>query len=191
MTKIKICGITSLKEIEIMNEIIPDYIGFVFANGRHKISIETARFLKKNINKDIKVVGVFFNEKIEKVKDIYQSGIIDFVQLHGTESNLYIDSLKKENVPIINRINDVINNINTEYYMLDSGSGSGITLNWDDLIIKNHNKLFIAGGIDTSNLLNVINKTNPYAVDISTGAELNGLKNKKIVSKLVNLAHYN
>lgn len=191
MTKIKICGITSLEEIEIMNEVIPDYIGFVFANGRHKISIETARFLKKNINKDIKVVGVFFNEKIEKVKDIYQSGIIDFVQLHGTESNLYIDSLKKENVPIINRINDVINNISTEYYMLDSGSGSGITLHWDDLIIKNHNKLFIAGGINTSNLLNVINKTNPYAVDISTGAEMNGLKNKKIVSKLVSLAHYN
>lgn len=189
MTKIKICGIKTLNEIQMMNQIKPDFIGFVFAKGRHQISVEQAKSLKEKTNSDIKVVGVFFNDEINLIIKIYQLGIIDIVQLHGDENQFDIQRLKNKGIPIINRLLSDHQLLKTDFFMLDSGNGSGKTLDWNQLQIENSNQLFIAGGINVSNISKVIKQLNPFAVDISTGAELNGSKNKEITAKLVHLVH--
>ena len=86
MTKVKICGIRSIREIDICNKYEPDFIGFVFVKDRRRyISKENALRLKKYLNKNIMSVGVFLNNPIEEVIDIANSGAIDMVQLHGCE----------------------------------------------------------------------------------------------------------
>ena len=62
MTKIKICGLTRMEDILVVNEVLPDYIGFVFARSRRQIDERTALQLKKLLHPQILSVGVFVNE---------------------------------------------------------------------------------------------------------------------------------
>ena len=59
MVKIKICGIKRLEDIEIVNRYNPDYIGFVFADSKRKVSHDLAKELRNNLDSDIIPVGVF------------------------------------------------------------------------------------------------------------------------------------
>ena len=94
MVKIKICGITRKIEIEYVNELLPDYIGFVFAkNSRHYVSPEDARVFQSFLNPKIKVVGVFVDEPMGSVIDIVKRNSIDIIQLHGSEDQRYISKL--------------------------------------------------------------------------------------------------
>lgn len=61
MTKIKICGLTRIEDIEAVNSCLPDYIGFVFADSRRQVTVKQARLLKKNLSPAICSVGVFVN----------------------------------------------------------------------------------------------------------------------------------
>lgn len=94
-TKIKICGLKRKKDIEIVNKYMPDYIGFVFAGSKRKVTKEQAMELRKMLNPDILAVGVFVNEDINKIVDLVEDRVIDIVQLHGDEDSLYIDNLRK------------------------------------------------------------------------------------------------
>ena len=86
MTKIKLCGLTRISEVEAANELSPEYVGFVFAKGsRRAVSAETAAALKKMLHADIRAVGVFVDENPETVIRLLDDGIIDIVQLHGSE----------------------------------------------------------------------------------------------------------
>ncbi|MDR1701382.1 MAG: hypothetical protein LBR56_01245 [Sporomusaceae bacterium] len=87
MSKIKICGLTRAEDIDAVNRVLPDYIGFVFAPSRRQVSAELAARLKEKLDERIKAVGVFVDEPLENVGEIYRRGIIDLVQLHGDENN--------------------------------------------------------------------------------------------------------
>lgn len=150
MVKVKICGIRRAEDIEIINKYPPDYIGFVFAESKRKINLDTAKTLKKMLKVNIPVVGVFVNGNIEDILELYRNDIIDIAQLHGDENEDYINQLKEEAPGIklikaieINKKEDLndYENINVEYLLLDSGKGSGKTFNWD-LINKNISKDF-------------------------------------------------
>ena len=95
MAKIKICGLKREEDILFVNEYMPDYIEFVFADTNRKIGDETARKLKKLLNPEIKAVGVFVNEEVERVAWLANEEIIDMIQLHGDEDNEYIENLHK------------------------------------------------------------------------------------------------
>ena len=88
--KIKICGLKRKKDIEIVNKYRPDYIGFVFAGSKRKVTKEQAMELRKMLNPDILVVGVFVNEDIDKIVDLVEDKVIDLIQLHGDEDKEYI-----------------------------------------------------------------------------------------------------
>ena len=83
MVKIKICGLKRLEDIEIVNKYKPDYIGFVFANSKRKVSHELASEMKSNLSPDILAVGVFVDADIDEVLELYGKGTIDIAQLHG------------------------------------------------------------------------------------------------------------
>ena len=67
MTKIKICGLKRLQDIEYVNELLPDFIGFVFAGTKRRITDEKAKELKAALNPEIKSVGVFVNDTLEHI----------------------------------------------------------------------------------------------------------------------------
>ena len=84
--KIKLCGLTRPCDIEAVNELQPDYIGFVFAKkSRRYVSPEKAEELKAMLAPGIQAVGVFVNEEPEQIVSLLEAGTIDVAQLHGQE----------------------------------------------------------------------------------------------------------
>ena len=170
---VKICGLRRLEDIKYANELKPDFIGFVFADkSKRKIDYDLAIELRKELNKDIKVVGVYLNQSIDYILTAVKLNIIDIIQLHGDEDDNYIKELKeKTKLPIINVYRE---SIYADYVMYDSlipGSG-----NRADYSYKKGNKpVFLAGGINILNL-DEIKKQNPYCIDTSSGVEHLGYK---------------
>ena len=188
MVKIKICGLKRLEDIEIVNRYKPDYIGFVFADSKRKVSHELSYELKQNLDSEIVSVGVFVDSPHDEILKLFNEGIIEMAQLHGSESEDYILDLKEKTdgrLGIIKAIEmdesvdlEMFNSSNADYLLLDSGKGSGKTFDWN-LIKKDLKKdFFLAGGLDSSNVLLAIEEFGPYAVDLSSSLEVNGFKDE-------------
>ncbi|MBQ9489702.1 MAG: phosphoribosylanthranilate isomerase, partial [Lachnospiraceae bacterium] len=93
--KIKICGLRRPEDVSFANEVRPDYVGFILTGGfRRSITKETARELRSLLAPEIKAVGVFVNEPVERIIEFLEEGIIDIAQLHGQESEEDIVYLK-------------------------------------------------------------------------------------------------
>lgn len=204
--KIKLCGMMRKEDIEAVNEIMPDYVGFIFADTRRKISYDKALAFKNMLNESIKAVGVFVDEEVSGVAKLVNDDIIDIVQLHGNEDNAYIAKLKslcnKKSRIIkaarVRRAEDIImvHDINADYLLLDAYSkslpgGTGESFNWDminsayDSIPENERKpYFLAGGINIGNIDEAVS-INPYGVDISSGIETDGIKDKTKMTEIV------
>lgn len=195
MSRVKICGITDVKEVEFLNELKPDYIGFVFAAGRRKISPEKALELKKHTDDSIQTVGVFVNEDIDRIVQIVESGATDIIQLHGDEDAEYIKKLKirtkKEIIKAVRvrNANDIEKSKNTEAdyilydtFVKDAYGGSGRTFDWE--MLPKGEKYFLAGGISADNA-DIALSYEPYCIDVSSGVETEGKKDKEKVRKLI------
>lgn len=184
MTKIKFCGLTRPCDIEAANAIKPDYIGFVFApNSKRRVGYKQAVDLKNLLSKDIKAVGVFLNEDISQVISLLNLGIIDAAQLHGDESSDYIARIQQETgKPVIKAFQihseqDVAAAEETiaDFIILDAGAGEGKTFDWS-LIERFKKPYFLAGGLNADNVSEAIRRLHPYALDVSTGIETDGVK---------------
>lgn len=193
MTKIKICGLKRQCDIDYVNECRPDYAGFILSKPFFRyISPENARRLISSLNSDIQPVGVFVNEPTEYVINSAKTANIGIIQLHGNEDNEYIKLLKaKINLPIIKAFkvkseSDIAaaKKSAADYVLLDSGTGTGITFDWS-LISNIGRDFFLAGGINAENAKNAIEKHHPYALDASSGAETDGVKDKAKIEKLI------
>ncbi|MDR2873327.1 MAG: phosphoribosylanthranilate isomerase [Methanobrevibacter sp.] len=191
--KIKICGITRDEDVKIVNEFKPDFIGVVFGESRRKIDFDVALKLKKILDSDILSVGVFVNENISNIDFLVKNGSIDLIQLHGDEDEKYINKLKElnPNTEIIKAIGikdeegfKDINTDNIDYLLLDSGKGSGKSFDWN--LIKNdlNKPFFLAGGISQENLKEAC-KIRPFAIDLSSGAEKNGVKDYELIKSIM------
>jgi len=93
--KVKICGLTSHKDIAIVNKAQPNYAGFVFAPGRRILEVEYARQLITELDRSVYPVGVFVNETIERIIEITKKCSLKVIQLHGQESTDTVQALKK------------------------------------------------------------------------------------------------
>ena len=184
MTRIKLCGITRPQDIEVINKINPDYIGFVFAPASKRyINEETAAALKKQLSPTVQTVGVFVDETPSIVAELLNKGVIDLAQLHGHEDETYIHMMRGlTDKPIIKafRIKSKDNLINVQgcsadHILLDAGAGDGAVFDWD-LLSGYDRPYFLAGGLEPSNVGEAIKRLHPFAVDVSSGIETDGLK---------------
>lgn len=194
MTEIKICGNMTLADAQIINQTHPDFAGFVFAKGRHQISPQIAGKLRSFINQNIKTVGVFVNSTISFIQTLFNQGIIQIAQLHGDESEAFVRKLKALGIPTIKVFKPKQERITptcSDYQMVDSGNGSGRTLNWEKLKNVSKQRLFLAGGLRLKNELKAIQMIHPYSLDVSSGVEVNGHKDLSLVQKMVKIAHCN
>ena len=195
MVKIKICGIRRLEDVKIVNKYKPDYIGFVFADSKRKVSSSLAKKLRENLDSDIIPVGVFVDSSLDEILKIFDEGTIDIAQLHGRESEEFILELKEKSngelkiIKAIEMSEDVdlkeYENSQSDYLLLDSGKGSGKTFDWK--LIGNDLKkdFFLAGGLSSSNVKEAIDEFKPYAVDLSSSLETNGFKDENKIRKIM------
>ncbi|MCL2884899.1 MAG: phosphoribosylanthranilate isomerase, partial [Oscillospiraceae bacterium] len=161
MTKIKICGLSRPADIDCVNELCPDYIGFVFAgSSRRHVTSEQAQALRARLCAGITPVGVFVNEPMENILALINSKTIDAVQLHGDEDKDYIVKLKSlTDVPIIKavpvrRAGDVQHwqTSAADYLLLDApGGGTGQGFDWD-AVGSTNKPFFLAGGLSPQNV---------------------------------------
>ena len=196
MTKIKICGLKREQDIEYVNEFLPEFAGFVFyPKSKRYVDFEKSKTLKSKLDKNIKAVGVFVNEDIENILFLCNNNIIDIVQLHGNEDEEYIKKLKeKTEKPIIKAVridenkDDYSSLFNTSagYILLDSTAGSGKTFDWEKVSLP-QKPFFAAGGINIENAEKAIKIFTPFALDISSGVETDGVKDSEKIKDIINL----
>lgn len=204
MQKIKLCGMMRECDIEYANDAKPDYVGFVFADSRRRISRKQADLFKGNLSSDIATVGVFVDEDLSVVGSLLRDGIIDIAQLHGNEDIDYISRLKDlYNKPIIKAVkvassDDIAEaaKLPVEYLLLDTYKkgvlgGTGERFDWDIISgIKQGNgcimgkPFFLAGGLSMDNISEA-SMVGSYALDISTGIEIDGYKDRDRMIEIV------
>lgn len=193
MTKIKFCGIFRKEDVEAANQLHPDFIGFIFAkNSRRSVSIQLASELKAALAPSIKAVGVFVNENARTVQMLLDTGVIDMAQLHGNEDENYIANLRKRTKKTIIQAfriagkEDVAKarRSTADYILLDSGAGTGTVFDWS-LLKHIQRPYFLAGGLDCTNAATAINVLHPFAVDVSSGIETDGKKDRNKMAAFV------
>lgn len=186
MAKIKICGLKRPEDIDYVNALKPDYIGFILTDGfKRSITAGTAKKLKAKLDKDIKAVGVFVNDDVDKINKLVSAGVIDLVQLHGDESCEYCSQI---NAPVIKYFKpgrfDKIKDYDTDYYLFDSGTGTGQSFDWST-IPKTDKPFFLAGGLNADNIPQAIDEVNPYCIDLSSAVETDGIKDYNKIKQVM------
>jgi phosphoribosylanthranilate isomerase len=198
MCKVKVCGIKDKACVPILNELTPDYVGFILSKG-FKRSIEEQTFydICGELNCGILRVGVFVNDDVKRIARLYNSGYINLAQLHGDEDEGYINELK--NLCDVKVIKSVAVNCgkaglypnNCDYVLLDAYApkergGTGRQVEWRRYS-EIDKPIFLAGGLTPQNVQEAIEKVRPFAVDCSGGVETDGKKdNNKIRQYILN-----
>lgn len=198
MTKIKICGLRRLKDIEIINEVKPDFAGFVFARSPRQVDEKLSFQLREKMDPAVKAVGVFVNEPVWRGAAIGRAGIIQMIQLHGDEDASYIEEIrmKAAGIPIIKAVrvrsaDDILKaaELEVDYLLLDTfvkGVYGGSGLTFDKQFIPEMNKpYFLAGGLTAENVKENIRICHPFAVDTSSAMETDGIKDADKIRKFV------
>lgn len=194
MTKIKLCGLSRMEDIQTANKLNPDYIGFVFAaKSKRRVSHLKAAELKSKLNTDTKAVGVFLDDDLDTVGALMNLGIVDMVQLHGSEDEKYLKRLRTiTDKPIIKafiiRSTDDVKRAEAstaDYILLDGGKGEGKAFDWS-LLKEIKRPYFLAGGLNPENVAAAVDNLKPFAVDVSTGVETDGMKDSEKMTAFVN-----
>ena len=184
MSKIKFCGLKTLDDIFFANELLPEYVGFVFApKSKRFIAPAQAKKFRGALSEKILAVGVFVNEKLPIVAELLNAGIIDAAQLHGDEDDIYIKNLRGMTKKIIIKAFQIktaeditaAEKSLADFILADSGAGGGKVFDWN--LVKNlSRKYFLAGGLTPENVGGAIKILKPFAVDVSSGIETDGKK---------------
>lgn len=200
MQKIKLCGMMKPYDIEYANRVKPDFVGFIFANTRRKISSAQAKQFREALDAEIPAVGVFVNEDISVITSLVQNGCIDLIQLHGEEDADYIRCLREVcDVPVIKAVKvQMVEQIRqaaalpVDYLLLDTYrkgvlGGTGEAFDWELLreakIVAGDTAegelfgkpYFLAGGLHAGNLREAA-ALGSYGLDVSSGIETDGSK---------------
>ena len=186
MTKIKICGLRSLRDIEAVTAAGPDFAGFVVEapGSRRSVDRRELRELAGKLGKEIISAGVFVNAPAELVAELLEEGTLGVAQLHGQEDAAYIRRLRRlTDKPLIQAFSirtkeDVRRALESEadYLLFDQGrGGTGLTFDWS-LILEVTRPFFLAGGLGEGNLEKAVLKVRPWAVDLSSSLETDGRK---------------
>ena len=197
MTKLKLCGLVRICDIEAANLLKPDYIGFVFAKkSRRYVAPRQARELRARLDKGISPVGVFVNESPEAIAGLVRSGIIEVVQLHGSEDEDFLRKLRElVSCPIIKAFSvktpqdvRIACESSADLILLDSGGGgTGTVFDWN-LLEPIRRPWFLAGGLSRENAADAIRRLSPYGVDVSSGIETDGVKDIQKMNDFVRAA---
>lgn len=199
MIKIKICGITNKIDAVAAADLGVDMLGFVFyKKSKRYVEPLAAEDIINELPPGMIKVGVFVDEKKEKVLETAQDVSLNMLQFHGDETPDYCASFRdKYGVIKAFRLKDKkdlkkINDYDVDYYLLDtyrpdSIGGTGEVFDWKMLkdfeILK---PVILSGGLTPLNAGKAIKEVVPYGVDVSTGVETKpGKKDISLMKKFV------
>lgn len=192
MVKVKFCGLKRPCDIAWANELHPDYAGFVFAGQKRRISDDQAAALRKELDPSIQTVGVFVDDSLEHMGKLVAAGTIQIVQLHGQEDDAMIDAVRQSlQVPVIKAFSIVSEDdirqaqqSRADYILLDHGAGgTGNRFDWA-LLAHIDRPYFLAGGLNPDNAAQAA-KLHPFALDVSSGIETDGVKDKEKMKRFM------
>ena len=190
--QVKVCGLTKLNQIKELVDLEVDFLGFIFYEKSPRYVLNHLSLEQiSEINHQAKV-GVFVNEDLEKIIEISGQADLNFIQLHGNETEEFISELRQKlNLKIgiikVIRIGNLTENLESkilnlkskiDYLLFDTDSkafgGTGKTFDWNFLNeIKIPIPYFLSGGISLENIhqLSTINHQ-PFALDINSKFEI-------------------
>ena len=207
MIYLKFCGMRRTEDIEYVNESRPDYVGFILSQGfKRTVSIEDFLALEKGLDKDIKKVGVFVNERPKNILELAEH--LDVIQLHGDEDHSTVmyysektnceiwKAVRAKSPEDIERYHwNHIDKLLIDSYSEESVGGTGKRINTE--IVKSakiEKPFFIAGGMTAEKIAEIVRDTKPYGVDLSSGIETDGVKDlnkmKAIMEILKNINNF-
>lgn len=198
--KIKICGIRRPEDVEIVNEFLPDYIGFILVPASKRyVSPEKIVELKKNLDPRIKTVGVVVNESVEKLRKIKNICGLDVIQLHGEESPGFCKELggriwkairvKDEDcVDVLEQYAEYTELLLLDTYVDGTHGGTGQSFDWDliDFLSADYN-IGLAGGITRENAALAKKKVEPELIDVASGSETDGVKDREKIKDIIQI----
>ena len=201
---IKICGIQNKETLLCCEKNNVNFFGMIFYQKSPRyISFKDVSFLQKiSENLNINGVGVFVNHNINEIDEIIKNLKLRFVQLHGSEDEIYIKKIKKTGVKIIKSISvsnekdlsKIDKYGNVDYFLFDYKplrgelpGGNAKSFNWNILKnLKTDKPWFLSGGINTNNIRKIIDDLNPYGIDLSSGVEKElGIKDNDIINNFI------
>lgn len=197
MTRVKICGITNEKDALFCSEHGADALGFVFYEKSPRyIALKKAKEIIKKLPPFISIVGLFVNENPDTVRELSKLLRLDVLQFHGDEDAAYVNAFHKKKIKAFRVKDSIDTDMMEEYdvdaYLLDSHAGglyggSGSAFSWDLIAGRDFKKpVILAGGLDPENIVDAVKKTRPYAVDVSSGVEIDkGIKDLDKVKKFI------
>lgn len=204
MGKIKICGLRRREDIAFANELKPDYIGFVFAESKRKVTEEEAFTLRELLHPSIPAAGVFVDQSTDFIVRLVNRGIIQMVQLHGRESKQEIMELREQiQCPVIKAVRIphsaqpaeakeailLAAELPADYLLLDGGAGDGRTFAWERIPTHVPKPYFLAGGISAENAKEALLRTDAFALDASSSVETDGKKDYDKMRELIRRVH--
>ena len=201
---IKICGIQNKDTLVCCEKNNVNFFGMIFyTSSPRNISIKNASILQKaSKNLNINGVGVFVNENLIDLQQIVKKIELQFVQLHGSEDETYINNLKNTGVKVIKSISirekkdlkKIYKYKSADYYLFDYKptknelpGGNAKSFNWDILkSLKTNKPWFLSGGISIKNIQEIRNDINPFGIDLSSGVEKElGIKDNHIINNFI------
>lgn len=214
--KLKVCGLTKLDQIVELMQMNIDFLGFIFyeKSPRYVLNALTLNEIKSIQHRG--KVGVFVNENIPTILEISEKAGLNYIQLHGDETDFFISELKEKlnqeikiikvfRIPIVIPRNEesqrfftsllaVQNDIDYVLFDTDSKSfgGTGKTFDWQILNELEINiPFFLSGGISEENIENIKQlELQPFALDINSKVEIEpGNKNINKIKIVKNLLH--
>ena len=188
MTKVKICGLSTAIAVETACQAGADYIGFVFAESRRRVSLEQAQKLATSVSPVVRKVGVFVSPSLAELQEAISVANLDLVQIHGDFNEELLTEIGR---PVIRayQVKGALKGVSqqADYLLFDSPlAGSGQTFDWQ-VFDKGqiHQPFFIAGGLNVENVREAIQHFAPYAVDVSSGVETDGQKDLEKIKEFI------
>ncbi|KPJ63040.1 MAG: N-(5'-phosphoribosyl)anthranilate isomerase [Planctomycetes bacterium DG_23] len=200
MVRVKICGITRVKDALVAAKAGADAIGLVFAKSPRRIAADIAREIIAQIPPFLTPVGLFVNESPERIRELASSCGFSTVQLHGDEPPEYLAELGGLRVIKAFRIESredlrALGAYKAQAYLLDAFSperrgGTGKTFDWKiALEAKKFGPVILAGGLTPENVARAASLVEPYGVDVSSGVESkSGVKDAALVEEFIRAA---
>lgn len=194
--KVKICGIRNIDQAKLASYAGADFIGLQFIpSSKRFIDPSVAKEISHNLKGKINLVGVFKNQSLEEVNKICNEIGLDYAQLHGNEDETFCNNVA---VPVIKAfgIKTSFNHLETAqymktyhvtYYLIDREKrreGDILSLENAALLAKSF-PLFLAGGLTPENVTNIVKKVKPFAVDVASGIETDGVIDFKKVKMFI------
>ncbi len=181
-TRLKVCGMKDPSQVQEIVKLGVDAIGMIFYKASPRnVSLNQALEIRKVVPPFVSLVGVFVDTDVEQVNEIAKAAGLDLIQLHGEQGYSFAERLSLPYVRAIRvRSKDIIKRERHEHvkargFLLDTFSkeaygGTGHRINPELLPEPLLNDTILAGGINPSNILDVL-QHRPYALDINSGVE--------------------